>query len=395
MVMRGSLKSSVDIDDTLYFMKHNNDSINATEIAESHGILFFNICEYEDKKGTATFDDYKHSICRNSGEKLMWHYLESESTLSGDLVVLTFQSRRWDPPNNVEHHGIKFQFTISNEDLNGILHVPAIRGVQIKMEFTEKLGKHESRLGVGMLIFTNSSIQPDQHFLQTDTFNLGVEWEPGNFLSTSVQFDRRDPSEPKPPTASPAYLFWRGVCFVDSKDRWYSGRRVAAFQSNPLHTHKENERINRSLPQVIYGAKRFNIHIHNNDTVAVMEEWFGFGSPLDGFYAKTNYTDWTFVMALGHPPPDYSPQAGPLFAPLILPLLVLVVTLSYYFCRQRFCPLPTTDPSDVIRPLIDEIIDDDDDSYPGFGEPSVAEICGNATEIHASAPNSYGATLST
>lgn len=98
----------------------------------------------------------------------------------------------------------------------------------------------------------------------------------------------------------------------------------------------------------------------------------------------------TFVMALGHPPPDYSPQAGRLFAPLILPLLVLVVTLSFYFCRQRFCPLPTADPGDVTRPLIDEIIDDDN-TYPGFGEPYVTEVCENATEIHASAPNSYGA----
>lgn len=46
MVMRGSLNSNVDVDDTLFFMKHNNDSINVTEITESHGILFFNVTFY-------------------------------------------------------------------------------------------------------------------------------------------------------------------------------------------------------------------------------------------------------------------------------------------------------------------------------------------------------------
>nr|CUU99379.1 hypothetical transcript [Hymenolepis microstoma] len=389
--MRGSLNSHVDVDATLFFAKHNNNSITTTEITESHGILIFNICEYEDTKGTATFDQHDQAICRNSGAKLMWHYLESESTLSSDLVVLTFQSQHWDPPNNVEHHGVKFQFTISNEDFDDILHVPAIRGVRIRMEFTEKLMKPKSRLGVGMLIFTNSSIQLNQLFLQTGIFNFGFELEPGNFLSTLVQLDKRDPPEPTPPNASPAYLFWRDICFVDPKDRWHSGRRVVAFQSDLHHAHKENEHINRSLPQVIYGAKRFNIHLHNNDTIAVMEEWLGFGSSSDGFYAKTNYTDWTFVMALGHLPPDTSLHVGRLFAPLILPLLVLLVTLAYYFGRRRFCPLPTANPAGMTQPLIDEIIDDGGNSYPGFGDPYVEEACENVAEIPSPVPNSYGA----
>ncbi|VDN97668.1 unnamed protein product [Rodentolepis nana] len=391
MIMRGSLNSHVDINASLFFAKHNNDSITTTEITESHGFLIFNICEYEDTKGTATFDNHEKAICRNSGSNLMWHFLKRDSKWSPDLVVLTFQSRRWDPPNNAEHNGVKFQFTISNEDIDEVLHVPAIRGVRIRMEFTEQLMKPKSRLGVGMLIFTNSSIQNNQKFLQTGTFNFGMELEPGNFLSTSIQLDKRDPPEPKPPNASPAYLFWRDVCFVDAEDRWHSGRRVVAFQSVLPHTHKENQHVNRSLPQIIYGAKRFNIHLRNNDTVAVMEEWFGFGSPLDGFYAKTNYTDWTFVMALGHLPPDNSPHAGRLFAPLIMPLLVLVVTLAYYFGRRRFCPLPTADLPDMTQPLIDEIIDDGGNGYPGFGDPCVEEACENATEIPSPAPNSYGA----
>lgn len=107
-----------------------------------------------------------------------------------------------------------------------------------------------------------------------------------------MQFDKRDPPQPETMNTPPAYLYWRDVCFVDPVDRWNSGRHVISFQSNPPHGHKDNERINRSLPQILYGSNRFNIHIHDNKTIATMEEWFGFGSPSDGFYAKTNYTDW-------------------------------------------------------------------------------------------------------
>ena len=90
----------------------------------------------------------------------------------------------------------------------------------------------------------------------------------------------------------PAYLYWHDVCFVDPVNRWNSARRVVGFLGDLSPTHKDKERINRSLPQAVYGFDRFNIHVHSTDTIATMEEWFGFGSPGDGFYAMTNYTDW-------------------------------------------------------------------------------------------------------
>ncbi|KAM7536834.1 hypothetical protein Aperf_G00000083236 [Anoplocephala perfoliata] len=374
MIMRGNLQSSVEVKES-FFYENNTDSIVTSEITESHGILVFSICEYDDKTGNAIFDDYKDSLCRNSGEKLHWSLLQEESRFSNDLIVLTFRSSHWDPPNNKAHHGMKFQFTISSKNLDQPLPVPAVQGVQVKMQFTEPLDKPRSRLGVGMLIYTNSSIQPGQRFLQTDSINFGVELEAGNFLSTSVQFDKRDPPQPGAVNTSPAYLFWRAVCFVDPVDRWSSGRHVASFQSNPPHTHKDNERINRSLPQVIYGPRRFNIHIHDNDTIATMEEWFGFGSSSDGFYAKTNYVDWTFVMALGHSPSDFTPQTFRLFGPLILPLTVLVVSIAYFYGRQRWGAPLTADSTDATQPLIDEIIDEDDvvSGYPGFRGPHIEE----------------------
>lgn len=165
------------------------------------------ICEYDDKKGAASFDNYRNSLCRNSGEKLQWHLLQGESKFSNQLVVLTFQSSHWDPTKNVAHHGVKFQvsnfyrslgiccthpfnrsvsislqFTISSRDFGQLLPVPAVRGVHVKMQFTELLEKPSARLGVGMLIFTNSTIQPDQRFSQTDIFDFGVELEAGNFF---------------------------------------------------------------------------------------------------------------------------------------------------------------------------------------------------------------------
>ena len=67
------------------------------------------ICDYEDKKDTATFDNYKGANCRNSGENMKWSLNKDESVLSSKEMVLTFVSSHWDPPKNLNHSGVKFQ----------------------------------------------------------------------------------------------------------------------------------------------------------------------------------------------------------------------------------------------------------------------------------------------
>ncbi|VDD79392.1 unnamed protein product [Mesocestoides corti] len=356
----------------------------------------FTVCEYDDRTDTATFENYKEAECKNSGEKLMWSLSEEDRVETPDKVILTFTSSHWDPPKPGEHHGVKFTFTITTENINGALSVLGGRGFTVKMMFSENFQKPRARLGLGVLIFTNESIHPDQKFLQEDWLDLSIEAEPGNFLATAVSLNKRDVPLPGDKTdMPPAYLFWRDVCFVEREDLWKAGRRVSAFQSTVSRHHKDTAHINRSLPQAVFGFKRFNIHVQSNKTVGVMEEWFGFGSPGDGFYAKTNYTEWTFVMALGNPQFVRTSILPRLFAPLILPLLVFLGSVAY-FCYQYHAAVRVSC-SDATRPLISEVDSDAncdsryDDGYPSFGVSGSAQVSNDEERDGINHPvTSYG-----
>ncbi|CUT99133.1 hypothetical protein [Echinococcus multilocularis] len=399
MILRGGPESNVTVNGTKFFESNVSESISSIGITESSGLLLYNVCEYEDKKGTATFENYEKATCRNSGENLRWRLHQGESNFGREKVVLNFVSVHWDPPNNWSHHSVKFQFTISTTSADNALPLPLARGFAATIQVIGPLEKSYARLGIGMLFFTNETIHPSQRFLQTNLFDFGVEEEPGNFLSTVVLLNKREPPQAGDEVDMlPAYVFWRDVCFVDPVDRWSAGRHVVAFQSSPTRDSKTNRHINRSLPQALFGFKRFNIHVHSNDTAATMSEWFGFGSAGDGFFVKTNYTDWSFIMALGSPPPASTSVVARLFTPLVLPLLALLGSVAYIYASQHWGP-PLNDGIEVTRPLINEVSSgeaDDDGGYPGFGDLKRTRLQENSNNIEgdeatAIPTSSYGA----
>lgn len=73
------------------------------------------VCEYEDKKGTATFENYEGAVCRNSGENLRWHLQKNETEFKSKRVVLDFVSAHWDPPNSREYHSVNFKVSVAVE----------------------------------------------------------------------------------------------------------------------------------------------------------------------------------------------------------------------------------------------------------------------------------------
>ncbi|KAL5962257.1 hypothetical protein TSMEX_010033 [Taenia solium] len=183
MILRGDPESHVTVNETRFFGGNVSESISTTGITESTGILIQEVCEYEDKKGTATFENYEEALCRNSGENLRWHLQKNESEFSKDKrVVLGFGSAHWDPPNNRSYHSVKFKFTISAESTDNSLPLPVGRGFAASMQVTGPLEKPYSRLGINMLVYTNETIHPSQIFLQKNLFDFGVEEEVGNFL---------------------------------------------------------------------------------------------------------------------------------------------------------------------------------------------------------------------
>ncbi|VDK45499.1 unnamed protein product, partial [Taenia asiatica] len=220
MILRGGSESNVTVNETRFFGGNVSESISTTGITESTGILIQEVCEYEDKKGTATFENYEEALCRNSGENLRWHLQQNESEfLENKRAVLGFGSAHWDPPNNRSYHSVKFKFTISAESTDNSLPLPVGRGFAASMQVTGPLEKPYSRLGISMLVYTNETINPNQIFLQKKLFDFGVEEEVGNFLSTAVLLNKRDPpQEGDEVDMPPAYVFWRDACFVDPVD---------------------------------------------------------------------------------------------------------------------------------------------------------------------------------
>ena len=80
-------------------------------------------------------------------------------------------------------------------------------------------------------------------------------------------------------------------------------------------------------------------------------------------------------MALGDPPLQGTSLVGRLFAPLILPLLTILISAPYFYASQ-LRRTPVTNDEDVTRPLISGVggsTDAEDDGYPGFGSSCGAD----------------------
>ncbi|VDL95130.1 unnamed protein product [Schistocephalus solidus] len=177
------------------------------------------------------------------------------------------------------------------------------------------------------MAFTNTSINKYDKFFFEEQTHLINEEEPGNFKcvleallrmlailnlrkislpcdiltavtgmifgcsSAVLYLGRREPELPPNVTYPPAYLYWKSVCYVQPQARPMSARRVTSFRATKM-THSDKDKEFRiSIPRALFGELFNPNQPEHSSFIAIRHHLLSFGTPYDGFYAKTGHME--------------------------------------------------------------------------------------------------------
>ncbi|VDN20140.1 unnamed protein product [Dibothriocephalus latus] len=167
---------------------------------------------------------------------------------------------------------------------------------------------------------------------------------------------RREPEPPASVTYPPAYLYWKSVCYVEPQARPTTARRVTSFRATSLTKSDKDKEFRISVPRALFGNLFNPNQPEQSPFIAIRHHLLSFGTPFDGFYAKTGHLEWTFVLSIGEPPPPSSLTLYPrLFLPLLIPVFAIVLSLLYLFVANRYLPPAQSPEDEVTRPLIADL----------------------------------------
>lgn len=143
--------------------------------------------------------------------------------------------------------------------------------------------------------FTNSRFALEVLLASSDTVNttativskksLDDEHSPGVFMLMDLQTPMTEPGKG-------GYLQWRPVAYVAKERDLSNSTETRSYGVKNVTDHTSH--LNNTLLYAYYSS--------NLDNLLVQSTTVSFGLKEDGFYKKTNYTSWTFMMGYGTPP---------------------------------------------------------------------------------------------
>uniref|UniRef100_A0A0X3PBG2 Lysosomal protein NCU-G1-A n=3 Tax=Schistocephalus solidus TaxID=70667 RepID=A0A0X3PBG2_SCHSO len=396
ILLRADAQSNITVNKTALFSENHNEimhSITVTKTHEAHGVLLYKFVPLSDPGGNATFTEDQFEKSKPFyGCHFDWYLHDHEKT--DTYITLIFQATSYDNDVPVLSTGyILFFVTISTVDVSGntrpSLKVSAGLGVSLRLVVHNMNMKMDrARIGLSLMAFTNTSINKYDKFFFEEQTHLINEEEPGNFKSAVLYLGRREPELPPNVTYPPAYLYWKSVCYVQPQARPMSARRVTSFRATKM-THSDKDKEFRiSIPRALFGELFNPNQPEHSSFIAIRHHLLSFGTPYDGFYAKTGHMEWTFVLSMGEPPvPSSLSLYEKLFTPLILPLLAIVLTPLCLFVLNRYLQPAPTPEEEVTRPLIENLEDEEVNSFAQQGKPFL--VMSQEDDAHPS--STYGA----
>lgn len=150
--------------------------------------------------------------------------------------------------------------------------------------------------------------------------NLDDEYTPGIFDVYNVVSPRADNNN------HGSFLQYRPVCYM-LPSRTVSSS-TESRHGNPMQINNPLIRFKYSLPYAFYG---FKLHQKLNQALNIT-----FGMTGDGFYSRTNYISFSYLMGVGYPPLEgLSPFVITfIILGLGIPLLVLIVGGTFVAVRR-------------------------------------------------------------
>nr|AAW26141.1 SJCHGC08990 protein [Schistosoma japonicum] len=221
---------------------------------------------------------------------------------SSELVIIKFRIS-----NTTQHH----------KEMPHLLLTPGWI-VQFDVLFNN-LTSHfkQSRFGLQLAMISNLTLSPTEEFRKDVLFSIDDELTPGNFEMTNFLLGEsvsklnnkklvNTDKYLKNSTNPPAFIQIKPACFIDNQWRTVQNSRNV-YVSKHQDLLNDEDSLRYSLPSIFY-ADRINPNTIDNNTglmpIGIRLLNVSFGTPTDGFYAKTKFIVWTASFGLGNPPKD-------------------------------------------------------------------------------------------
>nr|CAD7452824.1 unnamed protein product [Timema tahoe] len=275
-------------------------SVQAIEFSEkpvySFGLVVNKIWEYNDVNDTGYLNmslvnkNYKRAY---DTEYFHWKIAKFENDTEG--AILHMESVKYNKPGDVtavERGNIKFMVSAYgyNDHSDILPHLVHTQNSSLIDLVIDKLGTNShfshARFAVDIIL---ASQDPKNTTMTFESHkSLDDEYTPGVFTMVDLQ----TPSSVS--GAKGGYIQWRPVAYI-AKERDLTNSTDANNYGLSNVTYPSAV-LNSSAVYAFFSSSLENM--------LVQETVVSFGLKEDGFYKKTNYTSWTFVVGYGHPPDD-------------------------------------------------------------------------------------------
>jgi len=280
------------------FKGENKTSIKfSQDPVYSFGIVLDKIWEYNDVNDTGFVDwtttntSYVRALHMENFNWTLPRFM-NESVAKVESVDLKVEACSYIPADSMAVSGnitlvlSAFGFRDHSGELPRLLHSANSTQVDLVLD---QLNTNSS--------FTNSRFALEILLASSDTVNatativsrksLDDEHSPGIFTLVDLQ-------TPITESGKGGYLQWRPVAYVAKERDLSDSTETRTYGVRNVTDHTAH--LKNTLLYAYYSC--------NSDNLLVQSTTVSFGLKEDGFYKKTNYTSWTFMMGYGTPPDE-------------------------------------------------------------------------------------------
>ncbi|XP_008557620.1 glycosylated lysosomal membrane protein [Microplitis demolitor] len=309
------------------YLTRQPKSLNFTEDPfYTFGVTIQKIIEFNDLNDKGSIDNINNNNI-NILNPVYFNWTRKSRKQSNEFVELDMSGHNYvDPELNISRAGeieiiLNGFCTLEHSDvIPHMLHSENSTQVDfIINHFRGNSSFEKSRFGLELMIVSMGN--PSSTMMIDTKKSLDDEYTPGIFETVEMKTPELNTKNKK---RESGYLQWRPVSYLTS-------HRDVTSSTDTIYYNLVNcsNIYNNSLLYAFYGDESNNLLI-NKINVTI-------GSSGDGFYKKTNYATWTFLVGYGNPPGE---QFSYLVILIIsigvgLPLLIMSIA-AIYTCIRRF-----------------------------------------------------------
>ncbi|CAH0385567.1 unnamed protein product [Bemisia tabaci] len=305
------------------FVNGSADSIRLTSpISYAFGLVINKIIEFNDIGDTGFMNETSKETLILSADNFKWRVKSFYQNPDSGTVNFEVTANGYSSEDIVKNGTISFLVSVFPSkdhgiDLPHLLHTA--NSTQIDMTIDHFTTAYPNSRFAVELAFVSSETENSDLELKSKK-SLDDEHSPGVFTVIELQTENSKKGNVG------GYLQWRPLVYTFNDRDYANSTDTVHYHVENITTEQENF-LNNSLPFVFFEK--------NISQLAVRAMNVSFGFKLDGFYRKSGYLSWSFLVGIGEPPVESFSMLVLLIIGIGLGLPTLVIIGGFFFVVFR------------------------------------------------------------